>query len=76
MHIRQIAPNELGLDMAAAFANEFFAGAQQAAQFLRLGIGHKAAADQAWERRWRTEKKSPREEVSLRVFYRPAADPP
>ena len=32
--------------MAAAFANELLAGAQQAAQFLRLGIRHKAAADQ------------------------------
>jgi len=34
------------LDTAASFANVLFAGAQQAAQFLRLDIGHKAAANQ------------------------------
>jgi len=34
------------LDMAASFANELLAGTQQAAQFLCLGIRHKAAADQ------------------------------
>jgi hypothetical protein len=34
------------LDMAASFANKLLAGAQQAAQFLGLGIRHEAAADQ------------------------------
>ena len=35
------------LDMAASLTNELLAGAQQAAQFLRLGVRHEAAADQA-----------------------------
>ena len=32
--------------MAAAFADKLLAGAQQGTQLLRLGIRHKAAADQ------------------------------